>query len=192
MKTGPFVRAPGRVTGFTVDSSLLVIRARNFERRGALYWLIKNECRGEREEQRDIYSRVAMREDRSNFIEGYRAFTTWSRHLFPLRLLNGELWRSRQNFAHTTDVTANNSEMHRVCVTVKLVLLSIDGREIEILKATTMRRRSPIHRRVHIARPHAQRVDRVLGTSVPVRRSKGEMWLHARDICRCHVKCVRL
>lgn len=115
MKTGPFVRAPGRVTGFTVDSSLLVIRARNFERRGALYWLIKNECRGEREEQRDIYSRVAMREGRSNFIEGYRAFTTWSRHLFPLRLLNGELWRSRQNFAHTTDVTANNSEMHRVC-----------------------------------------------------------------------------
>ncbi|KYN39553.1 hypothetical protein ALC56_06046 [Trachymyrmex septentrionalis] len=49
------------------------------------------------------------------------AFTTWSPHLFPLRLLNRELWQSKRKFVRdgvrtsrrlSRRVVANNSEMH--------------------------------------------------------------------------------
>lgn len=107
MKTAVRARAPRcaaprhsaslRVAGFMTDSSLLVIRARNFERHKALYWLIKNECR------RTAVYLLARRDARdSNFIERQRAFTRGPPPVSITIIKRRAVAKVKRNLAHTT------------------------------------------------------------------------------------------
>lgn len=122
------------------------------------------------------------------------AFTTWIRHLFPLRLLNRELWQSKRKFARdggrmlrrpsrrvaarrtiakcTTSATCNGNARYFRSMRNRNSDENADAPHIGL---------------ACIVRPHAQRGSRPRTWSQIKGRSD-----FVPGICRCHVKCVRL
>jgi len=170
MKTAVRTSAPRRVAGFMTDSSLLVIRARNFEHREAFYWLIKN---GWRRWRRVIYLRDAMCKPRT-LSKGSGFY-----HVVPapvsITIIKPRAGKVNESSCATAAehhsayrVVANNSEMH--CIRVAC---NDNARYFRSMRNRNSNENADaLHiERVCIVRLHAQR-DRV---PVPGRRSKGDL-----------------